>query len=36
MDRDYLWHVQPPYREEANKALGELRTLGGRIISEHQ
>ncbi|MBI4059157.1 transketolase [Candidatus Microgenomates bacterium] len=30
------WHGKPPSREEAQKALHELRTLGGRIRSEHE
>ncbi|OGY58003.1 MAG: transketolase [Candidatus Colwellbacteria bacterium RIFCSPHIGHO2_02_FULL_43_15] len=36
MEKDYLWHGKPPTREEANVALKELRTLGGKIQSEHQ
>lgn len=37
MERDYLWHGKPPgSREELEKALADLRTLGGRIESEHQ
>lgn len=36
MENDYLWHGKPPDKEEANKALEEIRTLGGRIVSEHQ
>lgn len=36
MEGDYLWHGKPPNREEAKKALTELRTLGRRIESEHQ
>ena len=35
-ERDYLWHGKPPNKEEANMALKELRTLGGKIKSEHQ
>ncbi|MEK9186551.1 MAG: transketolase, partial [Patescibacteria group bacterium] len=31
MENDYLWHGKPPNREEAQKALVELRTLQGRI-----
>ena len=30
-ERDYRWHGKPPNREEANMALAELRTLGGKI-----
>ncbi len=36
MERDYLWHGKPPTKEEAKIALSELRTLGGKIKSEHQ
>jgi len=36
MEYDYHWHGKPPNPEEARKALHELRTLGGRIRSEHQ
>ncbi len=30
------WHGKPPNVEEAKKALHELRTLGGKIKSEHE
>jgi transketolase len=30
------WHGKPPNTDEANKALQELRTLGGKIKSEHE
>lgn len=30
------WHGKPPNPEEARKALHELRTLGGKIKSEHE
>lgn len=30
------WHGKPPNEEEARKALHELRTLGGKIRSEHE
>ena len=30
------WHGKPPNSEEAKKALHELRTLGGKIESEHE
>jgi len=33
---DYKWHGKPPSKEEAAKFLNELRTLGGKIQSEHQ
>lgn len=37
MEFDYTWHGKPPAAgDEAKKALHELRTLGGRITSEHQ
>lgn len=36
MERDFIWHGKPPNKEEAKKALSELRTLKGRIVSEHE
>ena len=36
MENDYTWHGKPPTKEEAVKALNELRTLGGKIKSEHE
>jgi transketolase len=36
MEYDFHWHGKPPDAEEAKKALHELRTLGGKIRSEHQ
>jgi transketolase len=36
MEKDFEWHGKPPNQEEAEKALGELRTLGGKIESEHE
>ena len=36
MEKDFTWHGKPPNKEEAEKALKELRTLQGRITSEHQ
>ena len=33
---DYTWHGKPPTKEEAEKFLAELRTLKGKIQSEHQ
>lgn len=36
MEADYLWHGIPPDKEQAKKALVELRTLGGKIKSEHE
>ena len=35
-ERKYEWHGKPPNREEGERALAELRTLGGKIRSEHQ
>ncbi len=36
MEGDYLWHSKAFTHEEATKALDELRTLKGRVESEHQ
>lgn len=36
MEKDFTWHGKPPNKEEADKALKELRTLQGRIKSEHE
>jgi len=36
MEQDYLWHGIPPNRKQAQRALMELRTLGGKIKSEHE
>ncbi|MDP2696331.1 MAG: transketolase [bacterium] len=36
MENDYLWHGKPPTPDEAKTALNELRTLQGKIVSEHQ
>ena len=36
MEYDFHWHGKPPDADEARKALHELRTLGGRIKSEHE
>jgi len=36
MENQYLWHGKPPNVEEAKKALKELRTLEGKITSEHE
>lgn len=36
MENDFTWHGKPPNDEEAKKALKELRTLQGRIRSEHE
>jgi len=36
MENDYFWHGIPPNKEQAEAALKELRTLGGKIKSEHE
>jgi len=36
MENKFEWHGKPPNKEEAKIALHELRTLNGKIISEHQ
>lgn len=36
MENDFTWHGKPPNEKEAKKALDQLRTLGGRIASEHE
>lgn len=36
MEFDYTWHGIPPKKEEGKKFLNELRTLGGKIKSEHE
>ena len=36
MEYDFHWHGSPPNHEQAIKALKELRTLGGKIRSEHE
>ncbi len=36
MEKDFTWHGKPPNKEEAAKALNELRTLQGKIQSEHE
>ncbi len=36
MEYDFKWHGKPPNKEQAKEALHQLRTLKGRIISEHQ
>jgi transketolase len=35
-ERKFEWHGIPPNKEQADMALNELRTLGGRIKSEHE
>jgi transketolase len=36
MESDFRWHGIPPNMEQAALALKELRTLGGKIKSEHE
>lgn len=36
MENKFEWHGKPPNKDEAEKALDELRTLGGKIRSEHE
>ena len=36
MENDFTWHGKPPNDKEAKQALSELRTLQGKIRSEHQ
>jgi len=36
MEKDYLWHSKPFKSGEAEEAIKELRTLKGKIVSEHQ
>lgn len=36
MEYDFRWHGAPPNREQAKEALKDLRTLQGKIRSEHQ
>ncbi|MFO0882448.1 MAG: transketolase [Candidatus Saccharimonadales bacterium] len=36
MEYDFHWHGMPPNHEQAVEALHELRTLGGKIRSEHE
>lgn len=36
MEYDFRWHGIPPNHEQAKEALHDLRTLGGKIKSEHE
>ena len=36
MENDYKWHGSAPDDEQAKQALAELRTLQGKIVSEHE
>ncbi len=35
-ERKFEWHGKPPGKEEAEMALKELRTFGGKVKSEHE
>lgn len=35
MESDYHWHGQPPNTKQGHEALRELRTLRGKIMSDH-
>lgn len=35
-ERKFEWHGKPPNKEEAEMALAALRTLGGKVKSEHE
>jgi transketolase len=36
IEGDYRWHGKPPSKDEAARFLNELRTMGGKIMGEHQ
>lgn len=36
IERDFRWHGKPPSKDDAAAFLAELRTLEGKIASEHQ
>ena len=36
MERKFEWHGKPPKPDEAEEALRDIRTLGGKIASEHE
>lgn len=36
MEFDYVWHASPLNKEQAKRALAELKTLGGKIKSEDE
>ena len=36
MEKDFTWHGKPPNEEQAKEALKQLRTLQGKIVSEHE
>jgi transketolase len=35
-ERDFKWHGVPPNQEQAMSALAQIRTMNGRVSSEHQ
>jgi transketolase len=36
IERDFTWHGKPPKGEEGDRFLKELRTLRGKVVSEHE
>ncbi len=36
IEGDYRWHGKPPSKDEAARFLTELRTMNGKVASEHQ
>jgi len=36
MEKDYLWHGKVPNADEAKKAIDEIRSMHGKIVSENQ
>lgn len=36
IERDFRWHGKPPKPDEGKKFINELRTMSGKISSEHQ
>jgi len=36
MEKDFTWHGKPPNKQEAKKAIHQIRTLKGKIKGEHQ
>lgn len=36
IEGDYRWHGKPPKADEAKRFLAEIRTMNGKIMSEHQ
>lgn len=33
---DYKWHGNPPNKDQGAQAIAEIRTLAGKVVSEHQ